>query len=236
MPALGLSYAAAGTLAMCFQMANSVSQLGFGALADRWRPRVLVMAGPLAAVIILSLRRTGDLAVHARCDPRAGWIRRGRLSSAGRRAGLPDGRSPQGPRDVGAPLGRLARVLVRAGTVRAVHRGDGPAVVAADHDPGPGGAVVHAAACAGDAFAAGARAIDVGHLAARGRAAHAALFHHRVANGHLVRLHDLRAAVADRAGLHDRRSEHGRVALPVYERHWRDSSAGRSRIGSGRGA
>ena len=55
MPALGLSYAAAGTLAMCFQMANSVSQLGFGALADRWRPRVLVMAGPLAAVIILSL-------------------------------------------------------------------------------------------------------------------------------------------------------------------------------------
>ena len=55
MPALGLSYAAAGTLAMCFQLANSVSQLGFGALADRWRPRVLVMAGPLAAVLILSL-------------------------------------------------------------------------------------------------------------------------------------------------------------------------------------
>ncbi len=55
MPALGLSYAAAGTLAMCFQMANSVSQLGFGALADRWRPKVLVMAGPLLAVIMLSL-------------------------------------------------------------------------------------------------------------------------------------------------------------------------------------
>lgn len=54
MPALGLSYAAAGTLAMCFQMANSVSQLGFGALADRWRPRVLVMAGPLVAVVMLS--------------------------------------------------------------------------------------------------------------------------------------------------------------------------------------
>ena len=38
MPHLGLTYAAAGTLAMCFQMANSVSQLAFGALADRWRP------------------------------------------------------------------------------------------------------------------------------------------------------------------------------------------------------
>jgi FSR family fosmidomycin resistance protein-like MFS transporter len=55
MPHLGLTYAAAGTLAMCFQMANSVSQLGFGALADRWRPRLLVMAGPLAAVVVLSL-------------------------------------------------------------------------------------------------------------------------------------------------------------------------------------
>jgi FSR family fosmidomycin resistance protein-like MFS transporter len=50
-----LSLAAAGTLAMCFQMANSVSQLGFGALADRWRPRVLVIVGPLVAVTVLSL-------------------------------------------------------------------------------------------------------------------------------------------------------------------------------------
>lgn len=54
MPALGLSYAAAGTLAMCFQLANSVSQLGFGALADRWQPRTLVILGPLLAVIVLS--------------------------------------------------------------------------------------------------------------------------------------------------------------------------------------
>ena len=54
MPHLGLSYVAAGTLAMCFQMANSVTQLGFGALADRWQPRLLVMAGPLVAVIVLS--------------------------------------------------------------------------------------------------------------------------------------------------------------------------------------
>ena len=53
-PHLGLSLATAGTLAMCFQMANSVSQLAFGALADRWRPRVLVIAGPLLAVVVLS--------------------------------------------------------------------------------------------------------------------------------------------------------------------------------------
>jgi MFS transporter, FSR family, fosmidomycin resistance protein len=54
-PRLDLSLATAGTLAMCFQMANSVSQLAFGALADRWRPRVLVIVGPLVAVTILSL-------------------------------------------------------------------------------------------------------------------------------------------------------------------------------------
>lgn len=53
-PRLGLSLATAGTLAMCFQMSNSVSQIVFGALADRWRPRVLVVAGPLVAVIVLS--------------------------------------------------------------------------------------------------------------------------------------------------------------------------------------
>ncbi len=54
-PQLGLSLGAAGVIAMCFQMANSVSQLAFGALADRWRPRVLVVAGPLVAVVCMSL-------------------------------------------------------------------------------------------------------------------------------------------------------------------------------------
>jgi len=53
-PRLGLSLKMAGTLAMCFQIANSVSQLGFGTLADRWRPRVLLIAGPLFAVTVLS--------------------------------------------------------------------------------------------------------------------------------------------------------------------------------------
>jgi FSR family fosmidomycin resistance protein-like MFS transporter len=54
-PQLGLSLAAAGTLQMCFQMANSVAQLGFGRLADHWRPRVLVVVGPFVSVTILSL-------------------------------------------------------------------------------------------------------------------------------------------------------------------------------------
>ena len=49
-PHLGLSLTTVGTLAMCFQMASSVSQLGFGALADRWKPRVLLIAGPLLSV------------------------------------------------------------------------------------------------------------------------------------------------------------------------------------------
>jgi FSR family fosmidomycin resistance protein-like MFS transporter len=54
-PHLGLSLAAAGTLAMVFQLSASVSQLGFGHLADRWRPRLLMVAGPILSVALLSL-------------------------------------------------------------------------------------------------------------------------------------------------------------------------------------
>jgi FSR family fosmidomycin resistance protein-like MFS transporter len=54
-PKLGLSLAAAGTLTMCFQLAASVAQIGFGRLADRWRPRLLVMTGPVISVTLLSL-------------------------------------------------------------------------------------------------------------------------------------------------------------------------------------
>ncbi|MGQ0733247.1 MAG: MFS transporter [Acidobacteriota bacterium] len=53
-PQLGLSLKTVGVLAMCYQLASSVSQLGFGALADRWRPRVLLMGGPLLSVVVLS--------------------------------------------------------------------------------------------------------------------------------------------------------------------------------------
>ncbi|OFW06972.1 MAG: hypothetical protein A3I61_03025 [Acidobacteria bacterium RIFCSPLOWO2_02_FULL_68_18] len=54
-PHLQLSLAAAGTLQMCFQLANSVAQLGFGHVADRWRPRLLVVAGPIVTVVGLTL-------------------------------------------------------------------------------------------------------------------------------------------------------------------------------------
>jgi FSR family fosmidomycin resistance protein-like MFS transporter len=54
-PRLNLSLAAAGTLQMLYLMANSVSQLGFGHLADRWRPRLLLVAGPLIAVSVVTL-------------------------------------------------------------------------------------------------------------------------------------------------------------------------------------
>lgn len=53
-PKLHLSLAAAGTLTMLYQMAASVAQVGFGYIADRWRPRLLVMAGPVVAVTVLS--------------------------------------------------------------------------------------------------------------------------------------------------------------------------------------
>jgi MFS transporter, FSR family, fosmidomycin resistance protein len=53
-PRLGLSLAAAGTLTMLFQLSASVSQIAFGHLADRWRPRLLLMAGPLVSVLVLS--------------------------------------------------------------------------------------------------------------------------------------------------------------------------------------
>ena len=53
-PKLGLSFAEAGTLTMLFQLSASVSQVGFGHLADRWRPRLLLVAGPIVSVVILS--------------------------------------------------------------------------------------------------------------------------------------------------------------------------------------
>ncbi|HVQ16204.1 MAG TPA: MFS transporter [Vicinamibacterales bacterium] len=52
---LNLSLAAAGTLQMFFQLANSVAQLGFGYIADRWRPRWLLLAGPVVCVTTITL-------------------------------------------------------------------------------------------------------------------------------------------------------------------------------------
>ena len=53
-PRLGLSLAAAGTIAMAVQIAGSMAQLVFGPLADRWRPRMLAICGPVVAVVCLS--------------------------------------------------------------------------------------------------------------------------------------------------------------------------------------
>ena len=39
---------------MLFQLSASVSQIAFGHLADRWRPRLLLMAGPIVSVLVLS--------------------------------------------------------------------------------------------------------------------------------------------------------------------------------------
>jgi FSR family fosmidomycin resistance protein-like MFS transporter len=54
-PRHGMDLKTAGTLAMLFQIAASVSQLAFGQVADRWRPRLLLRAGPTIAVLVLSL-------------------------------------------------------------------------------------------------------------------------------------------------------------------------------------
>ena len=54
-PQLNLTLAGAGTLQMCFQLANSVSQLAFGHIADRWRPRALLLAGPVVGIAMLPL-------------------------------------------------------------------------------------------------------------------------------------------------------------------------------------
>jgi MFS transporter, FSR family, fosmidomycin resistance protein len=53
-PRLDMSLATAGTLTMLFQLSASVSQVAFGHLADRWRPRLLLLSGPIVSVLVLS--------------------------------------------------------------------------------------------------------------------------------------------------------------------------------------
>jgi MFS transporter, FSR family, fosmidomycin resistance protein len=55
MPRLGMSLQAAGTLMMVYQGAASLSQLGFGRMADRGHARALLVAGPLVSAVVLSL-------------------------------------------------------------------------------------------------------------------------------------------------------------------------------------
>jgi MFS transporter, FSR family, fosmidomycin resistance protein len=54
-PRLHLSLAGAGAIAAAIQIAGSIAQLVFGPLADRWRPKVLAVGGPVLAVAFMSL-------------------------------------------------------------------------------------------------------------------------------------------------------------------------------------
>ena len=65
-PKLGLSFALAGTLTMLFQLSASVSQIGFGHLADRWRPRLLLLTGPIVSVARTPRSRCVRTAGHSR--------------------------------------------------------------------------------------------------------------------------------------------------------------------------
>ncbi len=119
-PRLGLSLKMVGTLAMVFQMADSVSQLGFGALADRWRPRVLLIGR--AAARRRDTERGWEREHRRRCSPRRSGDRRSRRRGVSpacrgtRQRGL--GLS-QGLRDVAAHHGRVDRHVSGAAGVRA---------------------------------------------------------------------------------------------------------------------
>ena len=91
-PRLDLSLAAAGTLTMCFQIAASVSQLGFGHVADRWRPRVLLVAGPIVCITVLSAIGLATSALTLGVGPVAGGLGGAAFPSAGGRARASPGR------------------------------------------------------------------------------------------------------------------------------------------------
>ena len=145
-PHLGLSLTAVGVLAMCFQMATSVSQLGFGALADRWRPRVLLMTGPLVSVIVLSCVGLSSSAVALGTLLGARRPGRSRISSAGRGRSIPRLGSSQGFCHVVPHHRGLGGDGHGAAVLRSVHRTPGPALVADHRDSRAMRAVVSAAA------------------------------------------------------------------------------------------
>ena len=183
-PQLNLSLKTVGVLAMCYQLASSVSQLGFGTLADRWRPRVLLMGGPMLSVVVLSLIGTSTvvpmLAAHS-----PDWRSRRRgVSSAGRGARARGVRRSQGTGDVDAHLRRLARFCAGAAGVRARRRRAGAVVGVAGGAAGPGGTHLHAAADAAGGDPAQARQPGLAPPAAVRQAARPALHHRRPANAH----------------------------------------------------
>ena len=94
-PQLQMSLFVAGTLQMCFQIANSVAQLAFGHIADHWRPRVLVIAGPLVAVSLLALIGLPSTPFMLGVVLVLGGLGGGRLSSAGGSARPPAQRASE---------------------------------------------------------------------------------------------------------------------------------------------
>ncbi len=132
---LDLSLAAAGTLTMLFQLSASVAQVGFGHLADRWNPRLLVMAGPVLSIVGAQSHRAGDHAADAGGDP--GRRRPGRrgVSSAGGDPRAQARRRQPGSLDVGLHQRRHARLLLRSADVRAVRPALRHGVDAAARDP-----------------------------------------------------------------------------------------------------
>ena len=105
---------------MLFQIAASVAQVGFGHLADRWRPRTLVMVGPVVAVSVLSFVGTATVAADARVHPDHRRARRRSVSPACCSIGSSARRRAPGTGDVGLHHGRNLRVLAGPVDVRTV--------------------------------------------------------------------------------------------------------------------
>ena len=119
-PRLGLTLAAAGTLTMLFQLAASVAQVGFGHLADRWRPRAARHGRPGRRGLGAEPHRPRHVAAGARADPDRRRPRRRGVPSARRRARASPRRRAARAGDVGVHHRRDAGVFARPAAVRAV--------------------------------------------------------------------------------------------------------------------
>ena len=120
---MDLSLTAAGVIAAAIQIAGSIAQLVFGPLADRWRPRMLAVIGPLVAVGVMSLAglATTPLMLGDDSRDRLSWQRG--VSPDGGGHGQPDRRRAARHGHVGARHGRRDGQRDRADAVRALRAG-----------------------------------------------------------------------------------------------------------------
>ena len=217
-PRLGLSLAAAGTLTMLFQMAASVAQVGFGHIADRWRPRTLITIGPVVSVCILSLIGLATSTRDAGVDPRRRWAGRGRVSSAGGGARTSAGwRTPGFAMSVyitGGTLGFSLGPLCFAPFAQRFGIEWTPLLAF----PGLAVVAVFPASSSADRLASvGAARLRCASTVRE--AARAALHHRRLENPGVVDLRDVRSGHADATRPVGRRG--GRVGRGVSVREWR---------------